>query len=53
MYGYARRTAGPAGAHILADNNALHGDVLELFGEIFAGQQRCRRRSELISTAFL
>jgi myo-inositol-1(or 4)-monophosphatase len=28
------------GAHILADNNALHGDVLELFGEIFAGQQR-------------
>ena len=28
------------GAHILADNNALHRDVLALFGEIFAGQQR-------------
>jgi myo-inositol-1(or 4)-monophosphatase len=28
------------GAHILADNTALHGDVVELFGEIFAGQQR-------------
>jgi myo-inositol-1(or 4)-monophosphatase len=28
------------GAHILADNTALHGDVVELFGEIFAGKQR-------------
>ena len=28
------------GKHILADNTALHGDVVELFGEIFAGKQR-------------
>jgi len=28
------------GAHILADNKVLHSDVLALFGEIFAGQQR-------------
>ena len=28
------------GAHILADNTALHAEVIELFGEIFAGKQR-------------
>jgi myo-inositol-1(or 4)-monophosphatase len=28
------------GAHILADNTVLHREVLDLFGEIFAGQQR-------------
>jgi myo-inositol-1(or 4)-monophosphatase len=28
------------GPHILADNTALHGEVLELFTEIFAGKQR-------------
>jgi myo-inositol-1(or 4)-monophosphatase len=28
------------GAHILADNTALHGEVVELFTEIFAGKQR-------------
>ena len=28
------------GPHILADNTALHGEVLELFAEIFAGKQR-------------
>jgi len=26
--------------HLLADNGALHGQVLELFGEIFRGQFR-------------
>jgi len=28
------------GPHILADNGLLHAEVLELFGEIFAGKQR-------------
>ena len=28
------------GPHILADNGALHADVVEMFGEIFAGKQR-------------
>jgi myo-inositol-1(or 4)-monophosphatase len=28
------------GAHILADNERLHAEVLDLFAEIFAGQQR-------------
>ena len=28
------------GPHILADNTALHGKVIELFTEIFAGKQR-------------
>jgi len=34
---------GPAtlrGPHVLADNSAVHDQILELFGEIFAGQYR-------------
>jgi myo-inositol-1(or 4)-monophosphatase len=30
------------GPHVLADNGALHAEVLELFGEIFAGKQRVK-----------
>jgi myo-inositol-1(or 4)-monophosphatase len=26
--------------HLLADNSAIHGQVLELFGEVFRGQFR-------------
>jgi len=28
------------GAHILADNTALHDEIVELFGEVFAGNPR-------------
>jgi myo-inositol-1(or 4)-monophosphatase len=28
------------GAHLLADNGAVHGEVLKLFSEVFAGQYR-------------
>lgn len=28
------------GPHVLADNGALHGPIVELFGEIFDGKQR-------------
>jgi hypothetical protein len=29
-----------ASEHLLADNGALHGQALEIFGEIFRGQFR-------------
>ncbi len=37
MYGGPLDLRGP---HILADNGALHGPILEMFGEIFAGRYR-------------
>jgi hypothetical protein len=28
------------GPHLLADNGLVHGEVVELFGEVFAGRYR-------------
>ena len=37
---FKRNPASLRGPHLLADNDLIHGQMLELFGEIFAGRPR-------------